>query len=256
MLLELLFTLLIGNNPHPRTLATLTSAILLLIASLFVLGIGVLGDYGGFTAADLFILLGGIGLLTALILFMRVLGWRVRQVSAHLELTQRTPANPRAIIEALRVDGDLQLDTSPLRGANWEGADLHKLNLGGAYLRMIGLERANLQGANLRGANLRSARLDQANLRDADLTRANLCYARLVQADLREACLQDADLSTADLTSAQFQGAVLTGAKFDAFTTLPNGQKWTRDTDWSRFGADTRQRPSTPPPGDPFMSAR
>ena len=256
MLLELLFTLLIGNNPHPRTFATLTSAILLLIASLFVLGVGLLSDYDGLAEANLFMVVGGIGILITLVLVIRVIGWRVRQVSAHLELTQRTPENPRAIIEALRVDGDLQLDTSPLRGANWEGADLHKLNLGGAYLRMIGLERANLQGANLRGANLRSARLDQANLRDADLTRANLCYARLVQADLRDAYLQDADLSTADLTSAQLQGAVLTGAKFDAFTTLPNGQKWTRDTDWSRFDADTRQRPSTPPPGDPFMSAR
>lgn len=256
MLLELLFTLLIGNNPHPRTITTLIGAIVLLIASLFVLAVGVLSEYDGFAAAGLLILLGGIGLLITLVLVIQVILWRVHQVSAHIELTQHTPENPRAIIEALRVDGDLQLDTSPLRGANWEGVDLHQLNLGGAYLRMIGLERANLQGTNLRGANLRSARLDQANLRAANLTRANLCYARLVQADLRAACLQEADLSTADLTSAQLDGAVLTGAKFDGYTTLPNGQKWTRDTDWSLFGADTRQPLKSPPPGDPFMSPR
>ncbi len=238
MILTLLFDLFVGHNPTPRTVTTLTGALLLLIASLFVLAVGVLSAYDGFTAANFLIFLGGVGLLTTIILFIRVIVWRVGQVSTHIQLTQRTPDNPRAIIEALRVDGDLQLDTSPLRGANWDGVDLHKLNLGGAYLRMIGLERANLQGANLHGANLRSARLDNANLRAVDLTRANLCYARLTHADLRDACLQEADLTAADLSHSQLQGAVLTGAKFDVHTTLPDGRHWTRVTDWSTFGVE------------------
>jgi hypothetical protein len=37
------------------------------------------------------------------------------------------------------------------------------------------------------------------------------------------------------LSGANLQGADLTGAKFDENTTLPDGTKWTPDTDMTRF---------------------
>jgi hypothetical protein len=166
------------------------------------------------------------------------------------------PSDARQFVDELRKSPEITEKTGPLVGVNWRGADLHGINLSdfnldgvalnaanlnntrftGANLHMARLQGANLSGADLYHACLRSARLEKANLSHADLRRADLQYARLNGADLRESDLSKADLSAADLTGVLLRDASLTGAKFDEFTTLPDGRKWTPDTDLARYG--------------------
>ena len=78
-----------------------------------------------------------------------------------------------------------------------------KIDLRGAFLRLV-----DLRGANLIGANLSLANLYKVNLSGADLSGADLCYAYLREADLREA-----DLIGAILHWTNFFKANLIGAK-------------------------------------------
>jgi len=64
------------------------------------------------------------------------------------------------------------------------------------------------------------AELRQASLRGADLRGAQLSKARLQSAILYEANLQD---------------DVLTDAQFDEKTVLPNGERWTPETELARY---------------------
>jgi hypothetical protein len=111
-----------------------------------------------------------------------------------------------------------------LTDGSLQGAFLARANLQGASLAEAKLEGANLQ-ANLQGANL-----VRANLEGAVLMMANLEGARLIWANLEGAFLQEANLEGAFLPGANLQGA-----KFNDETTLPDGTKWTPDTDMTRF---------------------
>jgi Pentapeptide repeats (8 copies) len=94
----------------------------------------------------------------------------------------------------------------------WEGADLSRAYLRGAYLRGADLSDANLYGAELRGADLKSADLSRADLRDANLYGAELSGANLRDADLSGANLSRADLYGANLSGADLYRANLCGA--------------------------------------------
>ena len=85
------------------------------------------------------------------------------------------------------------LEFADLRGANFDGADLYRLNLADADLR----------GATFRGADLARAHLKEADLRGADLSGADITYASLEQADLSDAELEGADLSRSFLDHAR-----------------------------------------------------
>lgn len=75
--------------------------------------------------------------------------------------------------------------------------------------RPINLKQANLQGAKLMKADLRNANLEKANLCNADLQGANLQGANLNEANLKGAFLQETNLK-----NASFQNAVLRDACF------------------------------------------
>ena len=155
--------------------------------------------------------------------------------------------------------GGVYLTGAKLVGARLGGANLTEANLAGARLYAANLVEANLIEANLTEANLTgayltgaklilshltrafllSANLTEANLSGADLTGAYLMGAKLIdanliQADLGEAKLIRANLIRADLSGANLSGANLTGAKLRR-ATLPDGTKWTPDTDMARF---------------------
>ena len=136
-------------------------------------------------------------------------------------------------LEAAVEDG-IDMTGADLLGADLEEADLREANLQGAYLWGANLDYAMLIRANLRdastcaygcGASFRGASLEEADLEGAHLQRANLQGA-----DLSYANLQGADLSEANL-----RGTDLIEAIFDEDTTLPDGKKWTPDTDMARF---------------------
>lgn len=116
--------------------------------------------------------------------------------------------------------------------ANLPGASLYQANLSGARL-----ERANLELASLESANLQSAGLESANLEHANLSEANLQSAWLGRANLAGARLSEANLKGAKLYNANLKHANMYGVKCDKEITLPDGTKWTADTDWTKFGA-------------------
>jgi len=125
-------------------------------------------------------------------------------------------------------DGSLQganLLEADLQGANLTGANLQGADLFSAKLQRATLLRANLQGANLFQANLQEARLIGVNLQGAFLDGTNLQGANLFQADLQGASLEFANLREANLQ----------WANLNENTTLPDGTKWTPDTNMARF---------------------
>jgi hypothetical protein len=146
-------------------------------------------------------------------------------------------------VEELRRHGWLY--DGSLQGANLGGANLQGASLGGANLQEVILSRANLKGASLVGANLQAtylveAYLGSANLTSADLQGAYLQEARLLSTRLQKANLAEANLKGAILAGTHLKGAILAkanlqGAEFNKHATLPDGTKWTPDTDMARF---------------------
>lgn len=159
-------------------------------------------------------------------------------------------------------DGSLQranLMFANLQGASLQEANLQEASLMGVNLQEADLQEADLQGTSLARANLQEALLVRANLQKADLqettfVEANLQEAFLMSANLQGAILQgatligadlqetilrrailvEANLQEANLARADLQGAFLTGADLRG-TTLPDGSKWSPDTDMARF---------------------
>lgn len=84
------------------------------------------------------------------------------------------------------------------------------VNLSGADLRGVPLQRADLSGFNLSGTNLSHASLRGTNLSNANLMDADLRGADLTDANLSGASLQGADLrKVRGLTDRQMESALL-----------------------------------------------
>ncbi|MBN2369987.1 MAG: pentapeptide repeat-containing protein [Vicinamibacteria bacterium] len=124
--------------------------------------------------------------------------------------------------------------------ANLEGAHLRDAVLQGGSLRYAQLHDVDLSGADLRGVAFLEADLSGANLTRARLQRAEPRYADLQGAVLRMADLRDAkmfavSLQGADLSGARLEGADTREARFDRRTVMPDGTRWTPETDSARF---------------------
>ncbi len=226
--LSFIFDVLVGRHAGLKQYAAAIGFI-----GLTFLAFATFFGYGASPHPDNFYLaLTIVSAIAAIALFVQLIIWRVGERSSRSQ-----SQNAYATIKALRASGKLTQDSSPLIMADWAGVKLKNADLHDANFNKTGLEGADLSHANLCGANLRSARLNGANLREADLATANLAYARLQNADLRNAQLAHADLTAANLSGAQLKGAHLEGARCDQHTTLPDGTKWTRKTDWKQFEA-------------------
>jgi hypothetical protein len=93
-----------------------------------------------------------------------------------------------------------------LQGVNLDKANLVRSNFHNADVRGASLESAELTDANLTGANLRNANLQGAELNGADLTDADLTDSKLQGANLAETNLDNAILRGADMTRVRWQG--------------------------------------------------
>jgi hypothetical protein len=93
------------------------------------------------------------------------------------------------------------------------------------YLNGAFLSYANLQNVDLKGADFQGARLKKAKLQGADLSGANLQGVNL----------QSALLQGTNLEFAELQGADLKNAEFGETTIMPDGEKWTSETNLGRF---------------------
>jgi len=154
---------------------------------------------------------------------------------ADLILEMGSPVRDTAVSAADKLQRRGKLGGRALSGANLEGANLSGADLDWANLKRARLFGANLSGASLWGANLVGADLAEANLNKANLRSANLSGARLMDASLHEANLTSANLSRSHLYAADLRQAILTRAEFNEHTILPDGSKWTADTDMERF---------------------
>ncbi|MCX5301641.1 pentapeptide repeat-containing protein [Streptomyces sp. NBC_00193] len=112
----------------------------------------------------------------------------------------------------------------------WEAQ--RRVDLEGADLHGISLERAQLAYANLRGANLSETWLPIADLSRAILQNANLTSAALSRADLSNASLHGANLKNAILSEVDFTCANLSGADL----------QYARPGDPYQWGAITREQ--------------
>jgi uncharacterized membrane protein len=231
--LGFLFDVLMGRHASLRQILALVSVLVLSLVAVFAfLGSGFDQKYSG--AYFILMIVSVIGAMGSFIL---LIVWRSRGDATSIPSSRRQSDDAYAIIKELRSSGMLSVSSSPLCAADWSGVILHNADLRHANFNKTGLEGADLRQADLSGAYLRSARLEGANLSKADLTGANLCYAGLQKANLQQAQLANADLSAADLSGALLEGARLKNTQFDQHTTLPDGRKWTPDTDWTQFGA-------------------
>ncbi|WP_054762628.1 pentapeptide repeat-containing protein [Methylomonas koyamae] len=92
-------------------------------------------------------------------------------------------------------------------------ADLHGVNLNGAFLRQADLRGADLSESQLHGADLFGASMTKAYLHLTQLSTADLDNAQMQDANLTAAVLKDAKMSGADLSQADLYLADLRGAK-------------------------------------------
>jgi len=184
------------------------------------------------------------GAVTTYILLEMVIGRREKHESekasliaekANLIARMGSSVQDVALAAAEELDRRGWLTDGSLRSARLREANLPKVNLWRADLHRADLTEAVLENANLGEANLQHARLGLANLQSAYLAEADLRNAFLYSANLFDANLVDADLRGADLREAILYGAEFYGAKFDETTILPDGTKWTPESDISQF---------------------
>lgn len=102
-----------------------------------------------------------------------------------------------------------------------------------ADLTDANLEDANFGYAKLKGANLEGANLSNANLRGTDLTGAYLINAKLPDTSVANPNLDILNLMSEFNSNSPIQ-IYFTGG-MDADTILPDGSRWTPETDMTRF---------------------
>ena len=125
----------------------------------------------------------------------------------------------------------LPLERIDLSGANLSGVHLERADLLGAHLSRADLSKAHLEGVDFAGAHLEGAHLQMAHLEDADLFVANLDGAQLYGAHLERADLFKAHLEGADLRSTDVTQEQIERAHGDSKTRLPGGL--TRPEGWT-----------------------
>jgi hypothetical protein len=76
------------------------------------------------------------------------------------------------------------------------------LDVSGAYLYRVRLDKARLDRSNFHGVDARGGSFQQAKMEFADLTSANVRGGNFSKADLKNADLQDADLMGANFSEA------------------------------------------------------
>lgn len=148
--------------------------------------------------------------------------------------------------------GSANLEKANLADTNFKGASLQGANLSKTDLWSVNLESSDLRGANFKGSYLRGANLRGTDIRDANFKEANLGGSNLERADIKNtsfagASLYKTNLEKTNLCEANLEGSDLRHAnlknvvwerKSDGITytaILPDGNKWTPDTDMTRF---------------------
>jgi hypothetical protein len=154
------------------------------------------------TFLDVLEYLEGFSVLVAVIFYFSESGDRLKQ--KHYQAWQVINTAQGKGGNGGRIDAleELNTDKIPLVG----------VDVSGAFLQGVQLERARLLRSNFSGADLRDSNFNSADFSDSNLRAANFRESRLQGAGFQRAALDDADLTGADLSNADLSGAVLTNA--------------------------------------------
>jgi hypothetical protein len=158
--------------------------------------------------------LGSFSVLIAVIFYFSEAGDRLKQ--KHYQAWQ--------VINTAQGKGGSGGRIEALQELNSDGIPLVGVDVSGAFLQTLHLERARLLRSNFSAADLRDSDFNSADLSDADLHAANFRRSNLRNAGFQRANLDDADLSDADLTAADLSGATLTNA--DLRGTVLSNLRW------------------------------
>ena len=147
--------------------------------------------------------LEGFSVLVAVIFYFSESGNRVKQ--KHYQAwqvinTSQGKGGSGGRIEALQ---ELNADRVPLVG----------VDVSGAFLQGIRLEKARLLRANFTAADARQSKFPSADFTSADLRSANFRESDLSRASFEGATLDESDLTGANLTTADLTGASLVDAE-------------------------------------------
>lgn len=122
-------------------------------------------------------------------------------------------------IEALQ---ELNADRVPLVGVDVSGAFLQGIRLDKAKLLRANFSTADVREGRFASADLTDANLHSANFRGSSFSQAILHGAALDQSDLTGADLTGAELSGADLEDADLTGATLRGIRWEHIASVKN----------------------------------
>jgi pentapeptide repeat protein len=111
-----------------------------------------------------------------------------------------------------------------LQELNSDHVPLVGVDVSGAFLMGIDLERSKLVRSNFSGADVRNSDLSGVDFSDANLQSANFRYSKFRNTSFQRTQLDDADLVGADLTGADLSGATL--ANTDLRDTNLTGIHW------------------------------
>jgi hypothetical protein len=142
------------------------------------------------------------GILVAVIFYFSESGDRLKQ--KHYQAWQ--------VINTAQGKGGNGGRLDALQELNEDRVPLVGVDVSGAFLQGLHLEKANLARANFNATDVRNAVLLGIDFSDADLRSANFRDSKLHGASLRGASLDDADFTGADISGADLSGASLGGA--------------------------------------------
>jgi hypothetical protein len=154
------------------------------------------------TFLDVLEYLEGFSVLIAVIFYFSESGDRLKQ--KHYQAWQ--------VINTAQGKGGNGGRIDALEELNTDGVPLVGVDVSGAFLQSVHLERARLLRSNFSAADLRDSHFNFADFSDANLHTANFRHSHLNGAGFQRADVGDADLVDADLSDADFSGATLTNA--------------------------------------------
>src|SRR5712671_7998849 len=159
--------------------------------------------------------LSSFGVLIAVVFYFSESGDRLKQ--KHYQAWQ--------VINTAQGKGGNGGRLDALQELNQDHVPLVGVDVSGAFLQGLHLEKADLARANLNAADVRNAVLPTIDFSDANLRSANFRDSNCRGASFRGATLDETDFSGADLSDADFSGATL--ASSDLRNADLRGINWT-----------------------------
>jgi Pentapeptide repeats (8 copies) len=166
------------------------------------------------TFLDVLEYLEGFSVLVAVIFYFSESGDRLKQ--KHYQAWQ--------VINTAQGKGGSGGRIDALQELNHDGVPLVGVDVSGAFLQSIHLERARLLRSNFSAADLRDGNFNFADFSDTNMRTANLRESHLEGASFERTDMDDADLTGADLTNADLSGASLGNA--DLSNTNLSNLRW------------------------------